>query len=455
MSFLAYDIGFFILFCLFVIVFIYVKRSKVKREGLIYLYKSKFGLKAIDYFGIKHKKLVSALEWPVIVICYITMAGMLYLLFRISYAFLKFPEFVRAVKIPPVMPLIPYIPEIFKIEFLPPFYFTYWLVVLAVTAIFHEFFHGIFSKKNGVRIKKTGFYFLGPFTGAFVEPDENEVKKLSFRKQAAIFGAGSFANWILTIFFFFIMWGFFALTFHPSGVMFNSYAFSFINNSEIQQVIGESQISVDGLLNLTEIKANDKTCYVKNISEGIMAAYEDSPALKAGLSGVIIGINEDKIATYDGLRESLLKRSPGENITIKTLYNKTEREYNIILGEKNDRPYIGILLISPVSSGIFGRVRSWLTFFKEPNTEYAPQSTRFRDLTIFIYNLLWWITFINLSVALGNMLPLGIFDGGRFFHVTMKKLTNETLARKILMFVTYALLFLFLLLMISWAFSIF
>jgi len=455
MSFLAYDIGFFVLFCLFVVIFLYLKRNRVKREGLIYLYRSRVGVKAIDYFGLKHKKLVSALEWPVIIICYITMAGMLYLLFKISYAFLRFPEFVRAVKIPPIMPLIPYIPEIFKVEFLPPFYFTYWIVVLAVTAIFHEFFHGIFSKKNGVKIKRTGFYFLGPFTGAFVEPDENEIKKLGFRKQAAIFGAGSFANWILTIFFFFIMWGFFALTFQPSGVIFNSYAFNFINQSEIQQVVGESSIHIDGILNLTEIKANNKTYYVKNVSESVMAAYEDSPALKAGLSGVIVGMDDDKIKTYNDLRDSLLKRKPREGIIIKTIYNKTQREYKVTLGEKNGKPYVGILLIAPVSSGIFSRIRAWLTFFKEPNTEYTPESAKFRDLTVFIYNLLWWMTFINLSVALGNMLPLGIFDGGRFFHITMKKLTNEKIAKKIFTVVTYALLFLFLLLMISWAFSIF
>lgn len=455
MGFLAYDITFFVLFSLFVVLFLYFKRDKIKREGIIFLYKSKFGLKVIDYIGTKYKKLLSALELPMITICYISMVVMIYLLFKIAYTFLNFPEVVRAVKIPPILPLIPYIPEIFKVEFLPHFYFTYWIIVLGVTAIFHEFFHGIFSKKNNVKIKTTGFYFLGPFTGAFVEPDEKKVDNLGFREQAAIFGAGSFANWILTVIFFLIMWGFFAAAFQPSGVIFNSYDFKLVNYSDIQEIKGQSYLQFNGGINLTEITAGNKTFFVKNITkEGYMVAFENSPALKAGLRGVITSIDSKKIRDYDELRSVFLSKKPGDKIVIETLYDEKTKSYEITLGQKNNRSYLGIILIDTSSKGAISRIRAWMTFFKDPNTYYAPKALD--DLTIFIYNLIWWMVFINLSVALGNMLPLGIFDGGRFFYITIRRIfKSENIAKKFLTGSTYLFLFIFLLLMVAWAFSVF
>jgi len=455
MNFLVYDLTFFVLFSLFIAIFLYVKRKQLKREGIIYLYKSNFGLKIIDYIGKKYKKLLDKAEWLVIIVCYLTMAAVLYLLAKIVYVFLNFPDFVRAIKIPPIMPLIPYIPEIFKIDFLPPFYFTYWIVVLAITAIVHEFFHGIFSRKNDVRVKKTGFYFLGPFTGAFVEPDEKQVSKLEFRKKAAIFGAGSFSNWLLTIIFFLIMWGFFVSAYQPAGVMFNSYAFQIANSTDIGEIVGQTSLTFDGQMNLTEVKIKNETYFVKNASEeGLIVAFEDTAALRSGLAGIIVEIDDYRVGNYEDMKEVFANLNPGDEVIIKTLYKQEIKSYEVTLGERNGKPFLGIVLVGSTGGGIIGRVREAVMFFREPNTYYAPKF--FGNLTIFIYNLLWWMVFINLSVALGNMLPLGIFDGGRFFYITLKEITkSEKFSKKVFSIVTYFLLFVFLLLMVSWAFSIF
>lgn len=452
MSFLFYDITFLVLFSLFIIILLYTNRKRVKREGLLILYKSKFGVELIRKIGEKHKKFLNSIEYFVVALGYFSMIVMVYLLFKLVYIFFTLPAFVKAVKIPPIVPLIPYLPQIFKADFLPPFYFTYWIIVLAVTAICHEFFHGIFSKSNGVKILSTGFAFLGPFTGAFVEPDEKKVEKLKTKKQLAILTSGSFANWLVTILFFIIMWGFFAGAYQESGVIFNSYAFKVVNSSEIQMFGENVYLDFDGGMNLTEARIGNKTFFLKNTSEeGYFIAYEDSPALNAGLKGVIVEIDNNKITKYKDLSGVLSELPPNKNVLIKTEFDDTVKEYNITLGEKNNKSYLGIILFRTDGLGILNKVRDSLMFFREPNTYYAPKY--FGDLTIFIYNLFWWMVFVNLSVALVNMLPLGIFDGGRVFYLTMLKLTgSEKAAKKIFGGVTYFLIFIFILLTLVWFF---
>ena len=110
---------------------------------------------------------------------------------------------------------------------------------------------------------------------------------------------------------------------------------------------------------------------------------------------------------------------------------------------------VGIALVGGESSGLLSKFKNKILFFKDPNTFYKP---KFADnLMLFIYNLLWWIILINFSVALVNMLPLGIFDGGRVFFLTVLAITkSEKVAKKAYKFSTYFLLFIFLLLMFLW-----
>ncbi len=63
---------------------------------------------------------------------------------------------------------------------------------------------------------------------------------------------------------------------------------------------------------------------------------------------------------------------------------------------------------------------------------------------------------MSLSVALINMLPVGIFDGGRFFYLTILALTkSEKIAKRSFVFLTQFFIFLLLLLLIFWGISFF
>ena len=63
---------------------------------------------------------------------------------------------------------------------------------------------------------------------------------------------------------------------------------------------------------------------------------------------------------------------------------------------------------------------------------------------------------INLLVALFNMLPLGILDGGRFFYLTVLSITgSERFSKEAFRFMTYVIILLFVLMMVVWAIRVF
>ena len=199
----------------------------------------------------------------------------------------------------------------------------------------------------------------------------------------------------------------------------------------------------------------EKYVGVKNIFEdqNRIALFYDAPAINVRLEGVITKIDGVKINSMEKLSEELSKDSPGELITINTKTEEGEKEYNIILGEHPDNknsPWIGIIFLNSESSGFIGKISSYLFSFKKPNVYYEAKF----GAGLFIYNLLWWIVLISFSVALINMLPVGIFDGGRFFYLTILAITKkEKIAKRTFSIVTYLFLFLLVLVMIFWAWS--
>src|SRR3989338_3370676 len=230
MSFIIYDIALLILFAIFVSVFLYIKRRNLKREGLLFLYKTNLGIKIINFVGKKYKRTLKILSYISVSLGYVLMIGAIYMLGKIVWIYIAYPAMVKQIKIPPIMPLIPYIPQIFKLNFLPPFYFIYWIIIIAIVAVSHEFAHGIFAAYNKIKIKKTGFgffpFFLPIFLAAFVELDEKNMAKKKIKSQLAILSAGTFANVLTAVLFFGVLWIFFTSAFAPSGVIFDTYPYS-------------------------------------------------------------------------------------------------------------------------------------------------------------------------------------------------------------------------------------
>lgn len=473
--FTAIDLTLLVLFVISISIFLYRKRKNLKKEGLLLLYKTSWGMKVINNTGKRYKKTLDALSYFILGLGYILMGAMIYLLGKIVYIYIAYPSIVKAIKIPPITPLVPYLPQAFKLDFLPPFYFTYWIVILAIIAITHEFMHGIYMRRYGIKINSTGFgffpFFFPIFLAAFVEQDEKSMNKSKNLHQMVVLAAGTFANVVTSIVFFILMVLFFSCAFTPAGAEFNTYSYSIISMSGI---ISVNNISVDNpdyskILSMidsegfSEIKTKNRTYLLnqeildeqKNSETNYIILYDDSPAIKAGINGTIIKVNEIPIKDWEEFGEELLKYSPGENITLTTKNKEEIKEYEITLMENpedSEKPWVGIGYMEQTRSGTLGKVVEKISSFKKQYIHYEPKF----EAATFIYNLLWWMVLISISVALMNMLPMGIFDGGRFFYLTILSITkNKKKAELWFKISTNFLLFLFLLLMIFWGLSFF
>ncbi len=415
-------------------------------------------MKFIDRFTKKYSGILRPLQYLIVGVGYVLMISMIWLLGQFLYYYIKFPIIAERLKVPPLIPLVPYLPELFKIDFLPPFYFTYWIIIIAIVAVVHEFSHGIFARLHNIKVHSTGFGFLGPFLAAFVEPDEKQMAKLKTFPQLSILSAGVFANIIVTIIFGLLFWLFFVSAFTPAGVNFNAYSTSVVNLSDIKDT-NEFKL-VDGI-NLTKIKSNeivyltsaDNLKLAKERNASLIAVFDDAPAINAGLKGAIIEFDGERITNYEELRNALEDKKPNDKVKLKTIYNNEVLEYNVELGERNGKAFLGIGVINPETRGIIGTLYSLIGKIKDPVIYY---SSKLGDFGWFIYNLLWWLVIINLSVALVNMLPVGIFDGGRFFYLTIFGLTgSKKMSERAFKLSTLIILLVLALLMARWFVSLF
>ncbi|MCF7910764.1 site-2 protease family protein [Candidatus Pacearchaeota archaeon] len=466
-SFIVYDVIFLVLFVLFVAWFLYTRRHNLKKEGLLLLYRTKWGIKFINYIGSKYTKTLQVLSYVSIFLGYILMAGVLWLIGRVFWIYVSMPAVVQQIKVPPIMPIIPYIDKV--VPGFPSFYFTYFILILAVIAITHEFAHGIFSVHNKVKIKKTGFgffpSFLPVFLAAFVEPDEKQMQKKSKFSQMAILSAGTFANFLTAIFFFVILLGFFSAAFQPAGVTFDNYAFEIINTSSVIMINNvslenptyEEIISLTNITEFDSIKTSDNKNYlgILDVSSDTnhLVVYIDSPALENKIGHTITDLEGEKITSLEKLSEEISKYSPGDSVTITALENYEEKIYEVVLSGKPENPeeaWLGIYFTG--SPATIENHRTIIPFIGENNIFYKTNNNFF----MFIQNLLEWLILISLSVALINMLPVGIFDGGRFFYLTIWGITkNEKIGRKAFTFMTSLFLALLAIMMLAWVINLF
>ncbi|MFA5485007.1 MAG: M50 family metallopeptidase [Candidatus Pacearchaeota archaeon] len=419
----------------------------------MFLYKTKWGINSMKKFDEKYHKVLGYLRYVIVTVGYLLMAIMIYMLLQTVYIYMSQPNITDTIKAPPIAPLIPYFPELFGMEsYFPPFYFTYFLVALAIVAIVHEFAHGIYMRYSKTKIKSTGLVFLGPILGAFVEEDKQNFHKKDRFNQMSVLGAGVFANVLFAILFYFIYTGFFYLTFTQGGFIFNSYAVTPINSSLIQDFNHYENYSTIDL-------ANNKTYYIEGIlanqlnsSYEIIYAYDPSPAYLNKIKGVIIGIDDYIIKNQETLSETLSYYNPGDEVILYSLYEGEILEYNIALGENpldSSKAFLGITYLSSSTNNKIQLFLAKLMGFSQDSTYYMPKYNN--DLIYFFYHLFWWIMVINFLVALFNMLPLGILDGGRFFYLTVEKFTKkEKTAVIIFNIVRRLIILLFVLMMVIW-----
>lgn len=486
MKFLYYDIIFLIVSCIAVALFLYKNKKKVQREGILFLYRTKIGIKTIEQLSKRSPIVMSLLIYSSIITGYILMVvSMYFIVLSVHWVMTA----ATLPKIPPLMPLVPYLPSLFDIDFLPPFYFTYWIITIGIVAVSHEFSHGIFARFGKIKLKSTGFGFLGPFLAAFVEMDEKQMAKKPMKTQLSTISAGSFANFAVAIFFIILANLFFFSLYSPSGVYIEGYSYGKINISGITSIgdigisnpnlekisLAYSQPSVNKSSDVT-IKTDERIYFVpadifkaqiiKNQTKfdnvmrekSELIVYYDSPAYVNKITGAIkeIDFGEENytIRNHEDFRFAFEKLKPSDEITLKT----TSGFYNVTLAqdpENSSKAFLGTrtFMIKSRLALILNVI-----FFgkKDPSLYYEPKySGEIARLTVFINNLFIWLILICISVMIINMLPFGIFDGGRFFYLTILLFTkSKEKAFKAFKFMNSLIIFMLILLMAIWFFRI-
>ena len=159
-----YDILFAFMFYALLIVFFIRHRKKFEVQGGIFaLYKTKLGIRLMEKLSKFFPKFLKFLGILGVVIGFIGMITIFIILIDGVIKIFTLPEAP-----PTVAPLLPGI----KIPGLPRLSFWHWIISIFIVAVIHEFSHGVFAKLHKVKVKSSGFPFLGPILAALVEPDE-------------------------------------------------------------------------------------------------------------------------------------------------------------------------------------------------------------------------------------------------------------------------------------------
>ncbi|MGB9936248.1 MAG: site-2 protease family protein [Methanobacterium sp.] len=243
----------------------------------------------------------------------------------------------------------------------------YGIIGLATVIVVHEFAHGILARAEGIEIKSIGVLLLAVLPGAFVEPDEEGVKKASRLSKLRIYAAGSIANLSLAAVGFiivFVLSNFvIAGSFHSEGVEINSI----VPNSPSDGILKQGMI-------------------IQSIN----------------------GYSTDNVTKYS---EALTKIKIGDEVTIQT----DQGVFKVKAGVNPNnatRPYLGIrsqqhLVVNQEVSSTYGNIIPWISFY--------------------LQDLFYWIFILNFLVGTFNLLPMKPLDGGLMFEELLGyKLSEKT-----------------------------
>jgi len=347
-----YAIAFLIIW---IIAIIFRDKLKIDIKGPLLMRKTKRMRSFIDSVAQKNPRFWRITMNIGILVAFVFMAFIFYLLIT---------SLESVMQTPAVSIVIPGV-ETGSAVYVP---LVYGIIGVATVVIVHEFGHGILARVEGVRINSIGLLLLAILPGAFVEPNDEDIKKLRRLSKLRIYAAGSIFNLGLAgiaLALYYILSVFFIVpVFHAEGL-------------EIVTVVPQSP--ADGIL-------------------------------KDGM--IIQKINGYNINNRTSFTEVLNKTKPGDKITFKT--NKGTFMIETTSNPNNKTlPYIGIrsqelLVVNESISKVFGNELPWTLFY--------------------LTSLLFWICFLNLGIGMFNLLPLKPLDGGLMFEEVLNYVTTENSA---------------------------
>jgi len=347
-------------------ILVYLDRKNIEFNYGLMIRRTKRGKKAIYEFGKKHRKKLLILGNVGVIICIVASVFGLFMLVRSSYNILSKPEEAE----PEIKLVLPSVKEIDLPEFVLGVPFWYWIIGIFTVLFAHEPMHALLARAEKIRIKSFGLLLLFVLPGAFVDPDEKQIKKLSILKKLRIYAAGSFGNLIVA--------GIFLL-------LIVSYNFMIDSLMVMEGVIFEKTI-------------------------------ENTGAEEVGLIGTIIGINDKEVKSMNDFIDVLENVNPGDVIEVKT----TQDNFQIKTTPHPDdpeRPFIGISKARSlfIYKGLLG---GWGA---------VPEKTLY--VLSWILGLFGWIFALNVGIGVFNLFPIKPLDGGLMFEEIIKHFYKDKKVR--------------------------
>lgn len=294
-----------------------------------------------------------------------------------------------------------------------------WLAII-IAIILHEGAHGIIARNNGLRVKSSGllFFLIVPI-GAFVDVDEEEIKKAKPRSSLKVMAAGVGANVIVGII---CLVGMLVIVSTLTPV---------INGVYIADVTDGMPAKTAGLL------ANDSLVSIDNVTIG------NTTQLRTILDNKSAG----------DLIQVTVSRGEGWQYSFTTTVNLTKSENRTVMGistydlmtQQRLDLYKNIsfetfskYLIPPTLYSGFVPFSDFLSPFYSSAVPFWPEFA----------NMLFWIWFVNFNLAIFNALPIYPLDGGRIFNILLKRF-GKNLSEKAIYRITLAVTLVCVILVVS------
>ena len=281
----------------------------------------------------------------------------------------------------------------------------YGILALVIAMVVHEFSHGILSRVANVKVKALGLLMFFFPVGAFVEPDEEEMKSMKKWERMRLYAAGPGSNMVIAIIFSFLF----------SSVM-----------------VASLEPSSDGVL-----------------SASVVLDYGGG---EAGLEPwmLITEIDNQIILNSGDFSRVMNETYAGQVVNVSVLNKGTPETYKVTLSDKGSyylkyypdsyetwmsgKGFMGIAVVNPeviadslANPGSSGG--SMLQYITLPFQKLQPFPEHFTALFSpsgivgvipdsafwILANSFYWIFWLNLMVGLTNALPAVPLDGGFIF----------------------------------------